>query len=89
MMFAADILKKNVGATVCCSCFGFMQFMAPPASLHRVHGRQSLHFAFLALQGMHAAAALERRAIRRALCRGSVVLNMCNGFLICSFLFCL
>ncbi len=45
--------------------------MSVPDFLHRAHGRKSLHLALLALQGRHAAAALERWAIRRALSRVS------------------
>ena len=44
-----------------------VQIISVPAFLHLAHGRKSLHLALLSLHGTHAAAALERWAIRRAL----------------------
>ncbi len=44
-----------------------VQIISVPAFLHLAHGRKSLHLALLSLHGTHAAAALDRWAIRRAL----------------------
>ena len=43
-----------------------MQESARSEFTHRAHGRESLHFVFLDLQGRHATSALDRWANRRA-----------------------
>ena len=56
-----------------------------PVDVHLLHGRKSLHFDLRDLQGKHAAAALLRKAIRRALCRISLALLVLDGSIHTSF----